>query len=151
MTGILGHEFAHTFIRGRLGSLEESFASLAAYRAVIAQGLADGYRKRDPIRPQRLETWPRLRFEEADPGKDGLDMARIPHDLRSAGFGKGMWIIESLEERYGSDFMSRYFSLLEQEGIKRRLRLNEVVSYMGEVAGEDLEPWFRSIGTWQAK
>jgi len=151
MTLVLGHEIAHTFIQGRLAGLEESFASLAGYRSGLAQRMDWSWAERDPQNPKRLEAWPQRRFEEADPDRTRIDMAeRQPPGLEPAAFGKGMWVIESLERRFGPDFMKRYFQLLEKEKVNHPLTLREVAEYMGRIAGQDLKPWFRSFGTWRS-
>jgi hypothetical protein len=106
--------------------------------------------QRDKKRKMRLEEWPRLAYERDDPHGDRIDISQpMPPDLSGAGFGKGMWVIETLEERYGPDFMKRYFQLLEKEGVQKQLTMEEVVKYMGRIAGQDLTPWFRSFGTWR--
>jgi len=149
MSMVLAHELAHTFILGRLSHLEESFASLAAYRAASSIGLAD-HCARDPLIPGRLEAWPRTQFERLDPDGTRIDMSRrASPDLSGAAFGKGMAIIEALESRYGPDFMARYFRSLEANGTQGPLDMERVVAEMGRVAGEDLRPWFASLGTWR--
>ncbi len=149
MTGVIAHEMAHTFINGRLSNLEESYASLAAYRAVSQIGLAQYYPEPDPEIPGRLEAWTRRAFEQYDPNGDRLDMA-LPStpENSNAMFGKGMWVIEELEKQYGGDFMRRYFQFLESEHVKGGLSMQQVVAYMSRVAGEDQTEWFKSFGTW---
>ena len=148
MAGLLGHEIAHTFIRGRLGQLEESFASLVAYRSLIAMNMDKYSTNRDAENPKRLEDWPRLKFEEVDPEGNLIDLAKpVPMHLDAGIFGKGMWVIESLEKQHGSDFMRRYFQLLQSEKIEHTLNFSEVVGYMSRIADKDLTPWFQSIGT----
>jgi hypothetical protein len=149
MTGVIAHEMAHTYVQARLSNLEEPFASLYGYRVVTELGLADGFLDPDPQIPSRLEAWPRRAFEEYDPAGNRLDLSLPPtRQSSNAMFGKGMWVVEELEQAYGDDFMVRCFRYLEEHNVKGPLSTEQVVNYLSEVAGEDQAEWFKSFGTW---
>ncbi len=68
-----------------------------------------------------------------------------------AHMGKAMWVIESMESDYGSDFMARLMPLHRQWVQSGRasnpVTMDEFITMLSTVAGTDLSSFFQTIGT----
>lgn len=148
----LGHEVGHKLIGGPNQSVNEAFAIWSGQRVMALLG--HGASARD-MREKQFG-----RFRAADPTGQRLDIA--DHDTAINEFSgcraKWVWILSELEARYGDDIVARYAVAIRAglgpDGPHRktinarraRLTMDDVAHYLSEAAGEDLVPWFRSLG-----
>jgi len=67
---------------------------------------------------------------------------------RDVVWGKTYWIFEQLRAKYGEDFMAKYFRTkraLLKPG-RDKYSLDDCVAVWSRALGEDLFPWFQSLG-----
>jgi hypothetical protein len=99
--------------------------------------------------PQAQETLDRTvaRARELDPEMTKIDLL-APDAPNAVVWGKTFWIFEQLEAKHGPGALARYFQA------KRRLlqpgragySLDDCVAVWSNAVGEDLFPWFQSLG-----
>jgi len=103
---------------------------------------------------QRKEHDPNQLFE-FDPDGSQLDLAMEPASLRTK-WGKGKdwvklwWVFQKLDDRYGTTWYPRWRWIQHirwQDDPKHELSWDEMVEDMSIAVGEDLFPFFRSVGT----
>jgi len=103
----------------------------------------------------------RLKMKEADETlnrdienarKEDPDFKKIdinsPSASRDVVWGKTYWIFEQLRAKYGEDFMAKYFRTkraLLKPG-RDKYSLDDCVAVWSRALGEDLFPWFQSLG-----
>jgi hypothetical protein len=139
--GILGHEVGHKLLRGvrQNHSTSEGFAEWMNCRGLKAAGyIAEAEKKLNG----NFEN-----FRKIDPAGTKLDIADRTVDTKygAACQGKWMWILYSLEKKFGDDFIRRYVqSLRNDPGFSGSFE--DVVGRMSQAAGEDLTPWFQQLG-----
>ena len=65
-------------------------------------------------------------------------------------WGKSYYVFEQLEEKYGPGAMAKYFQakrkLLKEGGARNSYTMDECVAVWSAAVGEDLVPWFQSLG-----
>ena len=144
---VLAHELTHSFVLpGALpgSGLNEGWATLAAIRVAHAMGYVED--------ANAERQWYDQQFRNADPEGTRLDLNT---DVRTGGIvaymGKAMWVIETLEARYGADFMQRLMPLhrdwVQSGQASNPVTMDDFVRMTSVVAGEDQTSFFREIGT----
>lgn len=98
---------------------------------------------------QATETLERAiaRARKSDPEMNRVDISRkdAPNDVV---WGKTYWIFEQLRAKYGKDAMATYFQAkrrMLQPG-RKGYTLDDCVAVWSAAVGEDLFPWFLSLG-----
>lgn len=148
--GVLTHEMAHSWNEpgGFPGAaFEEGWASLMAIRVLERMG----YRQEASDGRAIYEA----QFRRLDPSGTELDLnadlTGIPLDDLQAYMGKAMWVFETLERNHSNDFMIRLMPLhrhwVQVGRASNPVTLDEFITMLSTVAGMDLRPFFRSIGT----
>ena len=144
---VFAHELAHTMAgppndKGEVaGQLPELFSEA---HAGWFQGKIEALRrgKRDGHDPNNL-----FGFD-----KDGksYDIAKAREDDFGSGWTKLWWIFQKLDDRCGPTWYPRWLwvkSMRWRDNPSRQLSWDDVVEDMSIAVGEDLFPFFRSIGT----
>jgi len=153
MISVLGHEVGHKFLLGWNVATAEAIAEWFAIRALRATGHRD-------LAEHKIQTF-RADFAKADPSRKAVDVSIDPKDIRlsQATGPKWFWIMTQLCEKYGDDTIEKYIASIHRnnrmfnqylkfDGNKRiPLTFEDHVAALCDATGEDLRPWFRSIGT----
>lgn len=145
---VLAHELTHSWVLPGYEEfwMGEGWASLAAIRVTASMGYESD------ARAERT-SYDRA-FRQVDPAGTQLDLSTSVHAYEpgyAAGpvyMGKGMWVIETLENQYRADLMKRYVQLKRKylaEGTS--MSTDRTVYYLSLAAGDDLYAYFQSIGT----
>jgi hypothetical protein len=82
-----------------------------------------------------------------DPDMNRVDIGRKDAQ-RDVVWGKTYWIFEQLRTKYGKDALAKYFQAkrrMLQPG-RQGYSLDDCVAVWSAAVGEDLFPWFRSLG-----
>jgi hypothetical protein len=87
------------------------------------------------------------RARRLDPHMNKVDISRkdAPNDVV---WGKSYWIFEQLREKFGQDALAKYFQTkrrILQPG-RKGYSLDDCVAVWSSAVGEDLFPWFSSLG-----
>jgi hypothetical protein len=87
------------------------------------------------------------RARKLDPDMNKVDISRkdAPNDVV---WGKSYWIFEQLRGKFGQDAMAKYFQTkrrILQPG-RKGYSLDDCVAVWSSAVGEDLFPWFSSLG-----
>lgn len=109
-------------------------------------------------REQIAEGWNRRlsRVKEIDPNLNSLDIAQMTTDpsFQQILDTKVGWVLKELGRTYGLDFFPRLVRLYREHTKVpcdtdpcRALPLDDFIFYASLAAGEDLFPWFSSVGT----
>lgn len=88
--------------------------------------------------------------EKLDPTYRSVDISQPESPgLHDVYMGKPMWIWDRLREKYGDDIIARYFRTKRKfidEGKLKEYTAHDCVAVLSIAAGEDLFPWFQSLG-----
>ncbi len=149
---LFGHEVGHKLIGGPSRGISEGFAQWLNFRVQRATGYSENANKefKETIRE----------FVKIDPTRQNLnildEMSNIKHPR--ACIGKWLWVINQLEYKYGEDFLKKYIVSLRngvqmdgshskiENGKRVKISFSDIVYHMSQAAGEDLKPWFESLG-----
>lgn len=150
--GVLSHEIAHKLLRGINTSMAEAWAEWMNCRGLRANGF-------DKEASEKLRSHI-ADFREVDPTGTKLDITDRLSDIKQskACQGKWMWILTELQRRYGDAVLGRYTKYYAEDLARRekarprgrgqtaRVTMADVNRYMSKAVGQDLTPWFRSLG-----
>ncbi|MCD6365739.1 MAG: hypothetical protein J7M14_07675 [Planctomycetes bacterium] len=139
---VMAHEMTHTIMGPCPWIIGEGWSSMVGMR--VADELGYG-----PSARQEYNNW-RGALDKSDPGRNKLDImdSEEPEKKLRAHESKMMWMIEELEKKYGDDLMIRFLEVRKERfGAKKKIDLVQTLELLSAAAGEDLEPWYRSIGT----
>jgi len=141
LLGIMAHEVGHKLVSGCNTATSEGFAEYINYRARLAAGHAASARSkfRDNMKA----------FKDVDPTGKELDIANQESGKKygRACQGKWIWIVDHLVQRYGKGFFARYCAASAQrKRAGEKITMAHHVTCFSEAAGEELAPWFHSIG-----
>jgi hypothetical protein len=82
-----------------------------------------------------------------DPDLNKIDplAADAPRDLI---WGKSYYVFEQLEQKYGPGALAKYFKTKRAvlKGGREGYSMNDCVAVWSKAVGEDLVPWFQSLG-----
>ena len=138
---VIAHELTHSWTGPLPGILGEGWASMVGMRAAGALGFPKAAADERRMWAAQLTT-----FE-----KDGqqLDITLVDRDRRlfGASEAKMMSMIEQLEAEHGTDFIPRFLELCRALKGSEAPTLQEVLYYFSLVAGADLAPAQRQLGT----
>lgn len=88
--------------------------------------------------------------ERLDPAYRSVDISQPePPGLHDVYMGKPMWIWDRLREKYGDGIIARYFRTKRkfiEEGKLKEYTAHDCVAVLSIAVGEDLFPWFQSLG-----
>jgi len=153
MIAVLGHEVGHKLIGGWSMPTSEAFAEWFAMRALRVTGYKE-------VAENKMKTSYAC-FTKVDPSHKTVDISVDPTDIdlsRAIG-GKWTWMLTQLCEKYGDDTISKCTASLHKNNNMRNavrkhegnklvpVTLKDYVVALGDATGEDLVPWFRSLGT----
>lgn len=137
---VFAHEYTHNI--GACGSLfTELWPMMVGDRVRRDLGYPKDTRTEDETADEKMR--------RVDPTTQAID---ICDEAASPGFSeadraiKTGWMVLQLEKRYGADFMQRYIELVRALGGDRPVGPSETLDLFCIVAGEDLTPWYHSIG-----
>lgn len=141
LLGILAHEVGHKLVSGCNTATSEGFAEYVNYRARLAAGFAESARSKFQ---ENMKA-----FRDVDPTGKELDLANleIVRESGRACQGKWMYIVDYLDQKYGKGFLARYCAAsARRKRAGEKVTMAHHVTCFSEAAGEDLTPWFRSMG-----
>jgi len=150
VVGIMGHEMVHAW------GLPTPRNFPHGWTAFTDDYLSAKLQLRTPA--EMTEEWNRelSELKALDPNLDSLDIVEATTDpTRQRLLDKKVgWILKELEKKYGLDFFARLVRIYREQGKTPRreetyegLPMDDFVYYASLAAGEDLYPWFRSLGT----
>ncbi len=140
MIELIGHEAGHSWVLPHPEPVwNEPIATYLGIQVGKRMGMGD--------EAQRVLDGAIQRAKRTDPEMNQVDIGAkgAPNDVV---WGKTYWIFEQLEAKYGPGVLAKYFQA------KRRLApaslkgytLDDAVAVWSTAVGEDLFPWFRSLG-----
>ena len=153
MISVLGHEVGHKLIGGWSMPTSEAFAEWFAMRALRATGYSE-------LAEDKMKT-SYADFIKADPSHKKVDISVEPTngELSRAIGGKWTWMMAQLSEKYGDDVISKCITSLHKNNNMRNVgkklegnkavpvTIKDYVIAFSDATGEDLTPWFKSLGT----
>jgi hypothetical protein len=137
---LITHELTHCWEGPLTGVFGEGWASLMGMRVAAELGMTEtAIQQRRSFQEQ---------FLKVDPTMHALDITRSEKDQAIFGAceGKAMWMIEQLEDRFGTDFMQRFLELRHALKGNDPLEFDDVFYYFILAAGQDLSTWYRELG-----
>lgn len=147
---VYAHELTHSWQHpgGEIPWMGEGWAILSAERVCRMYG--GGYEQWAEGEYQSLLNL----FYQYDPMGKTIDITEYGTDRMSVPngvyIGKFIWLIESLESKYGDDFMNRYFQMRRKyydPVIHGGITTQKTVYFLSWAAGEELFTYFRSKRT----
>ena len=153
MISVLGHEVGHKLIGGWSMPTSEAFAEWFAMRALRATGYSE-------LAEDKMKT-SYADFIKLDPSHKKVDISVEPTnvELSRAIGSKWTWMMAQLSEKYGDDVISKCIASLHKNNNMRNVvkkfegnkavpvTIKDYVIAFSDATGEDLTPWFRSLGT----
>jgi hypothetical protein len=136
-----GHEISHTHTDKLPDSFNEAWACYVGIRVAEELGYED-------CTEAMMGGRGLSGFETADPTvrmRDIVDALEIS-DRFDEYRRKAYWMIEQLQAKYGPDFMPRFLTLFQATKWAKPATVRDVLDYFSKTAGEDLTPWYKSIG-----
>lgn len=141
LVAILGHEMGHSFW--------EPAIPPAWFNEVLACWV--GMRAQQRVLGRADEEFWNLRMKqwrEVDADGLSLDLTSFTGFVPPSHTGKGLWVISELERAYGADFIARFERIVRADARAHKLMsTEELVYFLGRAAGDNLGPWFRTLGT----
>jgi len=139
MVELISHEAGHSWV---LPYPEPVWNEPIATYLGIRVGQRLKMREADEALNRTIEN---ARREDPDFNKIDINAPGAPN---AAVWGKTYWIFEQLRAKYGEDFMAKYFrtkrSVLKPG--RTKYSLDDCVAVWSRALGEDLFPWFQSLG-----
>ncbi len=139
MIELIGHEAAHSWVLPYAEPVwNEPIATYLGIQVGKAMGMPEAQKTLEGAVERARRDDPEMR--KVDIGAPGAPNAAV--------WGKTFWIFEQIRAKHGDDAMAKYFQA------KRRLlkpgrkgySLDDCVAVWSAAVGEDLFPWFRSLG-----
>jgi hypothetical protein len=87
-------------------------------------------------------------YRHADPKGNKLDIADqgVVDKNFYACEAKMMWMIDSMEKRFGNDLMARWLKIVRTKHPEKSPSMQESLHYFELAAKEDLQVWFQELG-----
>lgn len=137
---VIGHETTHSYEGPIPGIISEGWASIVGMRITRKLGhIEDCDREKS--------SWKDI-YRKADPKGNRLDVAdsKVIEKEFHACEAKMMWMIETLERRFGDDFMARWLKIVRTKHPNKSPSMQECLHYFSLAAKEDLASWYRDLG-----
>lgn len=123
--------------------LERGWGDMIVLDLLQNLGVADRYARR--------ERYNKARFQRADPQRSRIDVSIPPKLGDYAHFGKCEYIFRDLAKRYGYSMVPKFREtvfLYHRAGkLPQRPTVAQTIRLLSLAVGEDLFPYFRSLGT----
>lgn len=143
--------FAHELTHNLPGPPNDMGQQAGALPEVFSEAHAGWYQgKIEALRTGDRSGHDPNRLFDFDPDGSSLDLAKLRGDEMGKGWTKLWFVWQKLDERYGPGWYPRWMwvkNVRWADDPNRRLAWDEIVEDMSIACGEDLFPFFRSIGT----
>lgn len=139
MVELISHEAGHSWV---LPYPEPVWNEPIATYLGVRVGQKLGMREADETLRRTIESARNL-----DPDFKTVDIG-APNAPNAVVWGKSFWIFEQLRQKYGDDSLAKYFRAKRLLLKPRRAKysLDDCVAVWSRALGEDLFPWFNSLG-----